>query len=151
MRKRANRGGFVAIEDHTGRLEVSLFDEAWTLYAEMLNKDEVIVVEGRVANDDFSGGIKMTAQKVMPLSEAKRTFARGVQIALRGPDEGACAALQAAFMPYQDGSTPVWINYSNSRARARIKLGAEWKLKACEELVAALNDLEQVSDARLIY
>ena len=151
IRKRGQRGGFVAIEDHTDRMEVALFDETGTLYAEMLNKDEIIVVEGRVANDDFSGGIKMTAQKVMTLAEAKTHFAKGVQVALRGPDESVVSALQSAFMPYQSGSTPVWINYSNGRARARLELGSDWQLKACEELIAALNDLEQVSDARLVY
>ena len=55
------------------------------------------------------------------------------------------------FVPYQDGSAVVWLNYSNARARARLKLGEEWNVKACEELVAALGELEMVSDARLVY
>ncbi|HET6592912.1 MAG TPA: OB-fold nucleic acid binding domain-containing protein, partial [Xanthomonadales bacterium] len=87
IRRRGNRGGFVAIEDHTGSIEVALFDEAWTLYADVINKDEIIVVEGQVSADDFSGGYRLSAQKVMPLAEAKSRFARGVQVALRGPHE----------------------------------------------------------------
>ena len=151
VRRRGNRGGFAAIEDHTGRIEVALFDDTWTLYSELLVKDEIIVVEGRVATDDFSGGFRMNAQKIMTLAEAKSRFARGVQISLRGPSEEICSALQSTFVPYQDGSAVVWLNYSNARARARLELGKEWNVKACEELVAALGELEMVSDARLVY
>jgi DNA polymerase-3 subunit alpha len=74
-----------------------------------------------------------------------------VQIALRGPDEAICAALQTTFTPYRDGSGRVWLDYSNQRARARFELGDEWNVRACEELVAALGELDMVSDARLIY
>jgi DNA polymerase-3 subunit alpha len=151
IRRTSARGGFVAIEDHTGRIEVGLFDEAWTLYAELVNKDEILVVEGRVSSDDFSGGYRMTAQKIMTLPEAKARFARGVQISLRGPNERLCAALQSTFVPYQSGSGKVWLNYSNARARARLELSDEWNVKACEELVAALGELEMVSEARLVY
>ncbi|MGD8680718.1 MAG: DNA polymerase III subunit alpha [Lysobacterales bacterium] len=151
IRRRGNRGGFIAIEDHTGRMEVSLFDETWALYSSLLNKDEIIVVEGTVSTDDYSGGFRMNAQRIMTLAEAKSCYAKGIQISLRGPGKDICKALESTFAPYQDGSTRVWIDYSNARARARLELGEEWKLKACEELVAALGELEMVSDARLIF
>ena len=109
------------------------------------------MVEGQVSPDSFSGGYRMSAQKVMTLAEAKARFAKGVRVSVRGPGEDICAALQSTFVPYQDGSAPVWVDYSNARARARLQLGEEWKVKACEELVAALGELEMVSDARLVY
>ncbi|MFB3076456.1 MAG: OB-fold nucleic acid binding domain-containing protein, partial [Lysobacterales bacterium] len=136
IRRRGSRGGFVSIEDHSGRVEIALFDEAWSLYADLLNKDEIIVVDGRLSTDDFSGGFRMTAQKVMTLSAAKIRFARGIRISLRGPDEDICAALQSTFLPYRKGSGLVWLDYSNARARARLELSEEWGVKACAELVA---------------
>ena len=151
IRRRGTRGGFISIEDHSGRIEVALFDETWSLYADMLNKDEIIVIEGLVANDDFSGGFRMTAQKIMTLSEAKCRFARGVHVSLRGPDEEICSALQSTFVPYRNGSDLVWLDYSNARARVRLELTEENGVKACEELVAALGELDVVTDARLIY
>jgi DNA polymerase-3 subunit alpha len=88
-----------------------------------------------------------------PLAEAKAEFARGVQISLRSADSDGdvCAALRSAFMPYRNGRAAVFIDYANQRARARLELGEEWNVKACEELIAALSDLEVVSDARLVY
>jgi DNA polymerase-3 subunit alpha len=151
IRRRGKGGSFVAMEDQSGRIEVQIFDEAWSLYADMLNKDEIIVVEGRVSADNFSGGYRMTAQKIRTLAEAKSEFARGVHISLRGPDDAVCAALQSTFMPYRNGRAAVIIDYSNHRARARLELGEDWNVKPCEELIAALGELDAVSDARLIY
>jgi DNA polymerase-3 subunit alpha len=151
VRRRNKGGGFVSIEDGTGRIEVSFFDESWSLYADLLTRDEIVVVEGNVSHDDFSGGIRMKGQKVMSLGEAKNRFASGVSIALRGPDTDLCDSLIAAFAPYRGGRHRVFVDYSNGRARAQLELGEDYRIKACDELVAALTEFESVQGARLIY
>jgi len=87
----------------------------------------------------------------MSLSSAKAHFARGVRIAVHGPGDELCPALESTFAPYQDGNATVYVDYRNQRARASLELGREWTVKPCEELVAALNELDAVSDARLMY
>jgi len=151
LRRRNRRGRYISIEDHTGALEVALFDEVYGLYADLLDKDEVIVVEGKVSVDDFSGGYRMTASRVMALGEAKSRFARGVRLAVQGPSDSLGSALEATFAPYQGGSARVYLEYRNARARASFELGDEWMVKPCEELVAALNELDMIAGARLIY
>jgi DNA polymerase-3 subunit alpha len=151
LRRRSRRGRFVAIEDHTGTLEVALFDEVYGLYADLLDKDQLIVVEGKVSADDFTGGYRMTAAKVMSLGAAMTRFARGVRISVQGPSEALCPSLESTFAPYQDGTARVFLDYRNPRARASFELGDEWTVKPCEELMAALNELEMVAGARLIY
>ncbi len=151
LRRRNRRGRFIGLEDHTGRVEVALFDEVFSIYAELLGKDQIIVVEGKVSVDDFSGGYRMTATRVMSLSSAKAHFARGVRIAVHGPRDELCPALESTFAPYQDGNATVFVEYRNQRARASLELGRDWTVKPCEELVAALNELDVVSGARLTY
>ncbi len=149
--RRGRRGRFAALEDHTGRLEVALFDEVFNQYAELLIKDEIIVVDGKVSIDDFSGGYRMTANSVMSLAGAKSRFARGLRITVQGPQESLCEDLQSTFAPYRNGSAPVYLDYRNTRARASLELGSDWTVKPCEELVAALNELDTVSDACLLF
>jgi DNA polymerase-3 subunit alpha len=149
--RRNRRGHFVAVEDHTGRIEVALYDEVFAQSAELLEKDAVIVVEGRASRDDFSGGFRMTASHVMSLADAKSRFARGVRIALRGPGKRIADQLEATFAPYRSGVGTVYVDYRNERARAGLELSRDWRIKPCEELVAALNELDDVSEARLIY
>jgi DNA polymerase-3 subunit alpha len=151
VRRRVNKGGFIAIEDHTGRLEVTLFEAVWQQFAPLLVKDEILVIDGRVAKDEFSGGYRMKAEKVLTLSEAKTGFSRGVHISLRGPDEEICSHLLDAIRPYRNGNDEVYIDYNNGRAKAQLVLGPEWRISACDELVAALSSIESVRDVRLIY
>ncbi|KAA9133171.1 DNA polymerase III subunit alpha [Marinihelvus fidelis] len=149
--RRTNRGQFVTIEDHGGRVEVALFDDAFSRYADLLGKDEMVVVEGRVSADDFSGGYRMSASRVMSLAEAKSRFARGVSFSVQGPDEELPGLLASTFAPYRDGAGTVYVEYRNPRARASLQLGEEWRVRPCEELVAALGELDAVLAARLVY
>ncbi len=149
--RRAGRRLFVTIEDSDGRMDIALYDEAFNLYGELLNKDEMIVVEGKVSVDDFNGGYRMTANKVMSLADAKARFARGVRISVQGPCPELAEELCAAFAPYRNGVGKVFLSYRNPRARARLQLGREWQVNPCEELVAALSTLPGVTDARLVY
>lgn len=151
VRRRNNSGGFVAIEDGTGRIEASLFEETWSLYAHLMTKGEIVVIEGLVSPDEFSGGFRIRTQKVLSLVEAKNRFASGLSISLKGPDPDLADRLVSTFAPYQNGSHPVYIEYSNGRARAQLELDESHRVNACDELVAALNELESVQGAGLLY
>ena len=151
LRRRTARGHFIAIEDHTGRMDVFLSNEAFATYADLLEKDTIIVIEGNVVADDFTGSYRITANHIQTLSDAKARFAKGVNIAISGPDEDLCAVLASTFNPYQNGSAPVFLHYRNQRARVSLELGREWTVKPCEELIAALNELDAVKQAGLRY
>jgi DNA polymerase-3 subunit alpha len=87
----------------------------------------------------------------MRLSDAKARFAKGVNITVSGPDDDLCAALSATFSPYKSGSAPVYVHYRNQRARVTLELGHNWTVKPCEELVAALNEMDIVKLASLRF
>jgi DNA polymerase-3 subunit alpha len=151
LRRRTARGHFIAIEDHSGRMDVFLSNEAFSTYADLMKKDEIVVIEGNTVADDFTGSYRISANHIMSLADAKARFARGVNIVVSGPDNQLCAALTSTFNPYQNGSAPVYIHYRNQRARASLELGRAWTVKPCEELIAALNELESVKQASLHY
>ncbi len=151
LRRRTQRGHFIALEDHTGRVDAFLSNETFATYADLMIKDTIIVIEGNVVADSFTGGYRITASHVMSLADAKARFARSVSISVSGPNQDLCTHLAAVFSPYQDGTSPVFIHYRNQRARASLELGHKWTVKPCEELIAALNELEGVKQALLHY
>lgn len=151
LRRRTQRGHFIAIEDHSGRMDAFLSNEAYATYADLMEKDTIVVFEGNVAADDFTGSYRMTANHIMSLADAKARFAKGINIAVSGPDEGLCTTLAATFSPYHHGTSPVFLHYRNQRARVSFELGRDWNVKACEELIAALNELEAVKQAGFRY
>ncbi len=150
VRKRGKQA-FVGLDDGSGKIEVALYDESWALYADHFIKDEIVVVEGPVKADKFSGGYRMVANRVMTLSEARSHYAKAVSISIKGPTNNLVYQLQNTFAPYQGGKTEVIIDYHNQRARVRLHLNQEWKVKACDEVIAALNDLEAITNARIIF
>jgi len=151
LRRRTQRGHFIAIEDHTGRIDLFLTNEAYATYADLLEKDTIIVIEGNATLDEFMGNYRINANHIMTLADAKTRFATGVNIAVSGPDENLCTRLASVFNPYQGGSAPVFVHYRNQRARVTLELDYKWQLKPCEELVAALNELEEVNLAGFRY
>ena len=151
LRRRTPRGYFIAIEDHTGRVDAFLTNESFATYEDLLVKDSIIVIEGNVVADDFTGSYRITANHITSLADAKTRFAKGVSIAVSGPDADLCSALASTFSPYQSGNSPVYLHYKNTRARVSFELGREWTVKPCEELVAALNELDVVMQAGLRY
>jgi len=151
LRRRTPRGHFISVEDHTGRADVFLSNDVYATYADLMEKDSIVVIDGNVAADDYSGGFRITANHIMSLADAKARFSKGISISVSGPDEGLCEALAATFSPYQDGAAPVFVHYRNQRARVSLELGRDWTVKPCQELIAALNELDVVKQANLRY
>ena len=149
--RRTPRGHYIAVDDHTGRIDAFLSNEVYASYADLMVKDAVVVIEGQVAADDFTGGYKISADHIMSLADAKARFAKSVHISVTGPDAGLCKLLASTFRPYNQGSSPVYIHYRNQRAKATLELGNDWKVKPCEELIAALNELDAVKQAGFRY
>ena len=151
LRRRTARGHFIAVEDHTGRVDAFLTNEAFATYADLMEKDAIVLIEGNVVADDFTGSYRVTATHIMSLADAKAKYAKGVNIALSGPDDGLCSTLASTFNPYRNGSSPVYLHYRNQRARVSLELGRDWNIKPCEELIAALNELDEVKQAGFRY
>ncbi len=151
LQRRNPRGHFIAVDDHTGRIDAFLSNEIYATYADLMVKDSIVLIEGNVVSDDFTGGYKITANHIMALADAKSRFAKGVNIAVSGPDDSLCLALESTFRPYQGGTSPVFLHYRNPRARVTMELGNGWTVKPCEELIAALNELEAVKQAGFRY
>ena len=149
--RRTARGYFIAIEDHSGRVDAFLSNEVYATYADLMVKDSIVVIEGNVAKDDFTGGYKITANHIMSLGDAKARYAKGIDIAVSGPDDSLCSSLAATFSPYRKGASRVYLHYRNQRARVSLELGADWTVKPSEELIAALNELEAVKQAGFRY
>ena len=52
---------FVQLDDRSARIEVSLMGETFDNYAAKVNKDKLLVIEGEVQFNEFSGGLAVRA------------------------------------------------------------------------------------------
>ena len=68
------------LDDKSAVLEASIDEATLNANSDLLKDDEFVVISGRVQNDHFSGGLRLKAQKVFSLGDARCRFARYLQI-----------------------------------------------------------------------
>ncbi len=138
--KRGDKMGFVTLDDRTGRIEVSVFSEAFTEYQHLLQKDAVLVVEGEVSHDDYSGSLKVRAKKLMHLVDARSHYAR--RLVIKVSDDQVNNRFQgrlSALLGEQSGRLPVRIDYQREDAMVSLQLGEQWQVNPSDELVLELR------------
>ncbi|HET9485738.1 MAG TPA: DNA polymerase III subunit alpha [Xanthomonadales bacterium] len=149
IRRRGDQMAFIQLEDGSGRIEVSFFREAFTDCAPLLTRDNVIVVEGALSLDDFSGQIVLRARRAWTLDEACERFARRVQVKLNGVRADFAQHLTERLAPHRGGNTPVRLSYANGEAASELDLGDAWKVRASPSLLEALRAMPGVLAADL--
>jgi DNA polymerase-3 subunit alpha len=77
MRKRGGRMQ-LTLDDRTGRIEVTLFEEGFNRFRHLLGKDAMLVVDGRVGFDEFIGGYRITAREIIAMDEAREAAIGGL-------------------------------------------------------------------------
>ena len=82
--KRGDRMAFLSLEDKEGILEVVAFSEAFLQARPLLDKDEPLVVLGKVQHDEK--GTKLVANRILTLAEAQLESVDAVRIRLRAED-----------------------------------------------------------------
>jgi len=153
--KKGTMMGFATFDDRTGRLEVAAFSKTYEKYRDILSKDVLLVAEGPLSIDDFSGGLRMTADKLYTFEEARELFARCIVLGWNKAESEMDSVLfvdglKKALQPFAGGNCPVQIEYSNDQAKAVIQLGDEWRVHPSDELILRLNKflLEGVVEVR---
>ena len=141
---------FLVLDDRSARLEVALFPEAYEKYGRKVVKDELLVVEGEVQADEFSGGLSLRAERVLTLTEARQKFSNGILIDFSHkelpPDFSPRLKKHLAVHRDHEQGCCVAVLYNAHAASARIALGSEWRVRACDELLLSLT---QEFDARI--
>ena len=77
MRTQMTRRGkmaFVMLDDGSASLEVSVFNEVYEAERAKIVVDDVLIVNGKVQKDDFTGGYRVVAERLMTLAEARARF-----------------------------------------------------------------------------
>jgi len=144
---------FITLDDRSGRIEATLFSEAFFENRELLQSDQVIVVEGQVSHDEYSGQMKMRVSSVMDVASARQQFSRGIRLTLHSEQlqNGLLDRLDNTLRPFRNDGSPVWIDYSSGEASTRIELGSSWRVQPDDDLLYELKHLVGEKSVELVY
>ena len=82
MRKRGDSQAFVLIEDGRGRLECAFFAEEYFSNAALLTRDRILVIEGGLREDEFSGGFSLRARRCWDFEQVCQQNTNGLSLQL---------------------------------------------------------------------
>jgi DNA polymerase-3 subunit alpha len=140
---------FVQIDDGTAMVEVSVFNELFEAERDKIVTDEVLVIEGKVRYDEFSGGNAVVAERLMTLGEARARFARHLLLKMNGQSDAT--KLKSLLAPFAPGPAPVRVRYRNALAECEMVLGDTLRVKLDDALLEALNGWLQPDNVEIVY
>ncbi|MHB8535266.1 MAG: DNA polymerase III subunit alpha [Sulfuricaulis sp.] len=151
--RRGDRMAFVTLDDRTGRLELAVFSDLYAQSRDLLAKDTLLVVEGQVSVDEYTGGFKMSAEKLYNIDQARAAFSKRlvIEVDAEQAGNGFVEDLKEILGPVTQGTCPVYLHYHGHQAEAEIALGAEWKISPTNSLLERLSRLAGERNVHLVY
>ncbi|MCB8890468.1 DNA polymerase III subunit alpha [Vreelandella malpeensis] len=152
--KRGDTMAFVTLDDRTGRIEASVFGELFEQLRGQNLDGQVLIVEGDVSSDDFSGGLKLRGKEVTPMVAARLRYGQGVEVALDAAQINGrlVESLRDCLDPYRDPQgLPVHLHYRHSAATGWLALDQSWSVTPSDDLLQALRDVEGQVGIQLRY
>jgi DNA polymerase-3 subunit alpha len=94
--------GLFKLDDKSGAIEASADENLLNQYRDLLKDDELVLAQGVVQNDRFSGGLRFKVQKLWSLPEARCRFGKYLRVGVNPQVQGRelpVAELLAAHPP----------------------------------------------------
>ena len=140
LKSRRGRMAVVTLDDGTARVEATVYNEVLEAGLDKVIEDRIVIIEGECKVDDVSGEHALNAQRLMSMDDLRSQHARGLVLQVRDSGfEDMLALLQSVLAERPAAGCPVAIDYERADARARLKLGDEWRVRATDQLLDQFN------------
>jgi DNA polymerase-3 subunit alpha len=141
------------LDDRSGRIEVSLFDDVWQQHRAVIAKDAILVVEGQLRFDEFIEDWRINARRLTPIDVLRERDARRILIRLPHSTGGErlLERLEETLRPCRGGSCGVSVQYIGDEARATLALPEDWSVRPTRALLDALGALVGRDAIRVVY
>jgi DNA polymerase-3 subunit alpha len=107
LRKRGDSQAFVQLEDGRGRIECAFFAEAYFEFASLLTRDRILVVEGGLREDEFSGGFSLRARRCWDFRNVCPQSAQRLALRLDLRVPGLLDRVESLLARHRPGTTPL--------------------------------------------
>ncbi|MEM7019003.1 MAG: DNA polymerase III subunit alpha, partial [Pseudomonadota bacterium] len=142
IKTRNGRMAVMTLDDQSARMEAVVYTKIFEEYRHLISPDQIIIAEGEIKEDEFSGGNNMKVTQLWSLDEARKNYARKLALSVNSLEAGEdfVSRLQATLTPYrQAGACPVAIQYQRENLQSQIVLGESWRIQPSEALLQQLK------------
>lgn len=141
---RRGRMLYAVLDDGSAQVEVAIFNELYEQHRHRLKEDRLIIIHGKVSNDDYSGGLRVSAEEVFDLQLAREARARSLRISLNGnADAQRLRQLLNPFRAEPENGVPgvaVELRLKQDNFWCTVRLGEDWRVRMADAMLEQLNE-----------
>ena len=139
LRKKGDNQMFVQIEDGRGRLECAFFAEAYTEFAQLIARDRILVIQGGLREDSFSGGFAMRVARCWDFAQVCQRHAQRLSLRLDLRVPGTLQRIDALLDRHRPGPTPLRLDLLCDGAAGMLDLNGPRSVRVDADLPGLLR------------
>ncbi len=140
----------VTLDDKSGTVEVTVYGELFDANRKIFKEDEFLAVVGKVSEDRFSGGLRITAESAFDIIAARVQYGR--QLGLTLPATLDAKRIRDVILPHRaDTGLPIAARVSPQGVSCVLQFGDEWKVAPSDELQMALEQILGAQEVAVEY
>ena len=156
----------VELDDGSGRMEVTVFNELYESCRSVLKVDEPLIVSAKVDHDEYSGSLRGSAVEILTLAEARLRYAKGVRLTIAASSNAEVQALiarlqvglgagggqrHAAAGRSTNPGCPIYLSVQMAGQRCEVRLGDAWRLNPEPQGLGRLRSQLENADLEVMY
>ncbi len=146
------------LDDKSAVIEATADEATMNTYRNILRDDELVIVMGKVQNDRFSGGLRLSINQVWDLNQARCRFGKYLRVAVNGtvPDIARIvrehpARVEASEQGNLVRGLGVRLQVLREGANAEIELGEKAKFFPTDAALASWMAQAHQGQSQIIY
>ncbi|MDB5797317.1 MAG: polymerase subunit alpha [Paucimonas sp.] len=129
----------VSLDDGSAVVEVTVYNELYDANRTLFKEDEFLCVQGKVSEDRFSGGLRISAEKAMDIAAARAQFGKKFAFAVsQRLDLEQVRAILTQFR--SDQGLPLTMQYTQQGIDCEIRWPDEWRVAPSDGLRQSLME-----------
>ncbi len=152
------RTAIFRLDDGSEYIEAVAAEELYDANRERLREDELVIIQGRVQNDRFSGGLRLQANAVWDLPCARARFGRYLSVAVNGKTPPVADVIKTwppRKVESEHGETQqglaIRLQLNREHAQGTIDLGEQARFWPSDEALARWRTLAHQGQASVVY
>lgn len=150
----------LVLDDRTGRVEVQMFWEDYLKHEQYFASDQLLIVSGGMAYDDFINGYSISASSISDIDQVRFERVRGIEIDWVAGASAESLEQQRHFVARlkrslssftAQGEVPIRVCYRGLSASANIMLGNDWRVMPEDALIHQLRAQLGQDCVRVVY
>jgi DNA polymerase III subunit alpha len=152
------RTAIFRLDDGSEYIEAVANEELYDAHRERLKDDELVLIQGKVQNDRFSGGLRLQVNSVWDLPSARARFGRYLSVAVNGKTPPVAEVIQTwppKRVQTDQGELrqglPIRLQLQRDAVQAALDLGEASRFWPSDEALARWRTLAHEGRAAVVY